>query len=68
MLRGLQKTVLDFAKDRFSIRGIIDGQADNGWIVIDFGNIIVHLFGPEQRAFYQLEKLWDRGKTLVVVQ
>ena len=36
----------------------IEGHADGGWILIDVGNLIVHVFTPEQRTFYNLERLW----------
>lgn len=38
-----------------------DGGSDSDWIVIDFGDIIVHLFTPELREKYALEKLWHQG-------
>jgi len=36
----------------------VEGYSDGGWILIDAGNVIVHVFTPDQRAFYHLERLW----------
>lgn len=43
----------------------IEGRA-TGWIVLDYGSVVVHVFHSEQREFYQLERLWTDGDQLDV--
>ena len=43
-------------------------SSDYGWVVVDCGDIVVHLFSPTQREYYRLEALWEKGKTLVRLQ
>lgn len=40
------------------------GNANSGWMVLDFGDIIVHVMTPELREFYALEQLWSDAKTV----
>ena len=42
------------------LRARLEGHADGGWILIDLGNVVAHVFTPEQRQFYNLERLWGR--------
>ena len=36
----------------------IQGQSDSNWVLVDAGDVIIHLFRPEVREFYNLEKMW----------
>ena len=38
---------------------MVEGTPESGWMLIDFGSVIVHILSPEQRAYYQLEELWQ---------
>ena len=44
------------------------GISSDGWVVIDYGDVVVHLFSPDQREFYDLEELWKDGKVLLRLQ
>lgn len=49
-------------RDRLSVRGQkdirIEGLSQSDWVAIDAGDVIVHLFRPEVRSFYNMEKMW----------
>lgn len=45
-----------------------EGSTDSGWVLLDFGDVIVHVFTPERRGFYQLEKIWSEAIPIVRVQ
>jgi len=40
-----------------------EGESTARWILLDYGDIIIHLFHPEEREFYSLEKLWQMSRT-----
>ena len=45
-----------------------EGEAASHWILVDLGSVIVHVFTPPERDFYQLEKHWSEAKTILRVQ
>ena len=45
-----------------------EGTSEHGWVLLDFVDIIVHLFLPEQREFYQIEEAWSEGTKAVRIQ
>ncbi len=46
----------------------IEGRGENGWVLIDYGDVVVHLFAPELRSYYDLEGLWRDANVVVRVQ
>ena len=46
----------------------VEGSPSSGWVLIDFGAVIVHVFAPEERQYYRLERLWQDAPTLLRVQ
>jgi ribosome-associated protein len=45
-----------------------EGTGETGWVLLDFGDIIVHIFGPNEREYYRLERFWSDAKTVVYLQ
>jgi ribosome-associated protein len=45
-----------------------EGDIDSGWVLLDLGDVIVHLLSPEQRAYYDIERLWSKGTPVVRIQ
>ncbi|MFL5761693.1 MAG: ribosome silencing factor [Thermomicrobiales bacterium] len=45
-----------------------EGSPNSGWILLDYGGTVVHVFDVDQRAFYRLEELWSDAPTLVAIQ
>ena len=68
MLDSLAKAVSEKAHEILDIKIHPEGEASSGWLLIDLEDIIVHVFSPDQREYYQLEDLWERGKVLLRLQ
>jgi ribosome-associated protein len=65
MLKSLADTVLNRIQKVNGIKPRVEGKAEGGWLLLDLGDVIVHLFSPDQRDFYRLEELWSQGKVLL---
>ncbi|MBQ3817412.1 MAG: ribosome silencing factor [Clostridia bacterium] len=59
------RALADEVEDKLADNGInphhIEGRT-TGWLVLDYGSVIVHIFSREQREFYGLDKMWSDGK------
>jgi len=45
-----------------------EGTADSGWVLLDVGGVIVHIFSPQQREYYKLDELWSEAAPVVRIQ
>jgi len=53
-------------KQAFDVRpSHIEGEPASGWVLMDYGDVVVHLFAEEVRAYYDLEGLWQDGQVVV---
>ncbi len=68
MLNALAESIERVARTELSIHSRIEGNADDGWVLMDMGDIVIHIFDPECRKYYGLEELWNRGKVLIKFQ
>jgi ribosome-associated protein len=68
MLQALAESIREFGKKELNLHIEIEGESKDGWQVVDLGDVIVHIFSPDQRNHYKLEQLWEQGKRLLTVQ
>jgi len=68
MLDSLSTEVTETIKKTYDMNGHSEGRPGDGWVVNDFGDVVVHLFSPDQRDYYRLEELWEKGKILLRLQ
>ncbi len=65
MVKGLMSEVENEVKKKYGLYGRIEGESNSGWMLADYGSVIVHIFSPNQREHYSLEELWSEAKTIL---
>ena len=65
-LRALADEVEDKLAEDGVIPKNIEGKSSSGWILMDYGDIVVNIFLPQQREMYQLEKIWSDGDFITI--
>lgn len=55
---AIAEKLLDRLKESFRLSARVEGKETGDWVLIDTGDVVVHVFRPEVREFYQLEKMW----------
>ena len=65
------KALADDVDEALAMEGITlrarEGTGEGRWIVLDYGTVLVHIFHPEDRQFYHLERLWEDGQNRVAL-
>lgn len=57
--RAIADEIIKTLKDKGIVHSHVEGYSEGRWIVIDYGDIMVHIFLPELREYYELERLWQ---------
>ena len=57
-VKALANNVVETMKDHGVKPLSVEGEQESGWVLVDFGDVIVHVMLPETRDYYNLEKLW----------
>jgi ribosome-associated protein len=64
-VQALSKAIVDQLRDE-GIKPIgVEGLRSARWVLLDYGSVIVHLFAPEEREYYGLERLWSEATQVV---
>jgi ribosome-associated protein len=67
-LNALIDAVVADTKDKHGVKPRLEGRPNEGWLLADYGSVIVHVFSPAQRDYYRLEDLWSDAKVLLHLQ
>ena len=66
-VQALARAIVDELRED-GIRPVgTEGRSSSGWVLLDYGSVIVHVFAPEEREFYGLERLWSKAAQVVRV-
>jgi ribosome-associated protein len=68
-LKAIVDAVTESVKKEFGLSaGYVEGDPAAGWVLVDYRDIIVHVFAPDRRSFYDLEGFWSEASVLLKIQ
>ena len=67
-ISALTRALIDRAHELGYPGKRIEGTSEGGWVLLDFQDVIAHVFSPEQRTFYKLDELWKEAQPLLMIQ
>ena len=66
------RTIYDEVEQSLKKEGVVphhhEGTLDSGWLILDYGDVIVHIFAEPEREYYQLDELWSAAKPVIRIQ
>ena len=65
-VRGIAESVMEKLDRRGHHTHHVEGLTGGRWVLLDFVDFVIHLFHPETRSFYQLERLWHDAPELLI--
>lgn len=68
MIEALASDIVKHLRNVDKVCGKVEGLPQDGWILVDYGPVLMHIFSPEKRTFYNLEELWSDGQVLLHLQ
>jgi ribosome-associated protein len=64
-LRAISESIQHKVKDRYDISPMsTEGAGKGNWVLVDYGDVIVHIMSPDDREFYNLEAFWSHGEII----
>jgi ribosome-associated protein len=64
--KAMVNGIIEATKHDFDTRPLrVEGEPDSGWVLMDYGDVVVHLFAPEAREYYDLEGFWKEARVVV---
>ena len=67
-MRAIHEEVEQVLKKEGVVPAHREGTPDSGWLLLDYGDVIVHIFALFEREYYQLDKLWSQAVPIVTIQ
>ena len=64
-IEAIRRAIEEVLKKEAVVPHHCEGSASSGWMLLDLGDVIVHIFSPFEREYYQLEKLWSIAPVVV---
>ena len=65
-LKALSNEVRRVIKENYCLQPTqVEGEPGSGWVLLDYGGVVLHLFSPDRRDYYALEQLWADGRVVL---